>query len=125
MSSITLDTGSSDNILVEEMKSSLRTVQAISEQLAVEKASMDLIDLIATAEDAVKGAVEIPAPKGISRLSGGSTSSKELNKEAKSTIALLDDTLTQVKELHVATIARQVKRSVVRNLLPSLCFLCI
>lgn len=108
------DTGSSDDILTEEIKSSLRTVQAISEQLAVEKASMELIDLIAKAEDAVKAAVDTPAPRRIARLSGGSTGSKELNKEAKSTIALLDDTILQVKELHIATIQRQVKRSVVR-----------
>lgn len=115
MTSTTADNGSSDDILVEDMRSGLRTVEVITEQLSVEDASISVIDLISKAERAVKSVVETPAPRKI-RLSTGSNSSKELNKEAKTTLALLDDTIRQVQELHVATIQRQVKRSVVRCL---------
>lgn len=119
MTSTTADTGSSDDILVEDMKSGLRTVEVITEQLTVEDASISVIDLISKAETAVKSAAEVSPPRKI-RLSSGSNSSKEFNKEVKSTLALLDDTLRQVQELHVATIQRQVKRSVVSVLCGSL-----
>lgn len=102
------DVGSSDDILIEDMKSGLRAIQAVTEQLSVEEESTTLIQLILMVETTVKTLSRRPtAYKKIGRMP------RSPHKEAKTTLTILNDTLRNVQELHIATIQRQVKRSVV------------
>jgi hypothetical protein len=101
------DVGSSDDILIEDMESGLRAVQTVTEQLNVEEESITLIQLISRVETAVKTLDRAPKKgRGFNR-----PHSAKSNNEA--ILAILNDTLRNVQELHIATIQRQVKRSVV------------
>lgn len=111
--SVPADIGLSDDILVEDMKSSLRAVQTVTEQLSVEEESTALIQLISRLETAVRDMDWPPTVnKKIGRVLHRPHNVKS-NREANSTLIILNDTLRNVQELHMATIQRQVKRSVV------------
>ena len=109
------DVGSSDDILIEDMKSGLRAVQTITEQLNVEEESTTLIQLISRVETAVRTLDRAPTSNKKGRVFHRPHSANS-NKEA--TLAILNDTLRNVQELHIATIQRQVKRSVVTVCIP-------
>lgn len=110
---LNVDSVSSDDLFVEDMKSGLRAVQTVSEQLSVEKESTTVIDLISEAENAVKRFTEAtPHNQKRSRILHKPQNAKS-DKEFASTLAALKNTLQHVQELHIATVQRQVKRSVV------------
>lgn len=95
------------------MKSGLRTVQAVAEQLSVEKESAAVLDLISQTEEAVRriDTLNTSAQKW-ARVLRRPQSAKP-NKDVVTTLISLGDTSRQVQELHIATLQRQVKRSVV------------
>jgi len=104
------DVGSSDDILIEDMKSGFRAVQTVTEQLNVEEESITIIQLISRVETAVKTLDRAPTSNKKGPVFHRPHNAKSNN---EATLAILNDTLRNVQELHIATIQRQVKRSVV------------
>jgi hypothetical protein len=109
----TEDAGISDDILSEDIESGRLVVSAVAEQFHVERAAESLMNLILDTEDLVKPFVASSSPiKIISRLSLSLKESPDLKTLARTSHAALQDTMLRVQEVHMATLQRQVKRSV-------------
>jgi capsid portal protein len=108
------DIGSSDDVLIEDIKSGLRAVQTVTEQLSVEEESTILIQLISRVETAVRG-LGLSLPKANKKIGRVLHQSRGARSNEETTLTILNDTLQNVQELHIATIQRQVKRSVVTS----------
>ncbi|KAF8309658.1 hypothetical protein DL93DRAFT_1708514 [Clavulina sp. PMI_390] len=112
-------------LLVEELTSSLQTIQSISEQLTVESEATSLLSLLCQTEESIQGLLAAstnnPPKTGHKKGPGKWLGLKRqrsptgIEKEVNNALGALRDTTQSVKELHVATLERQFKRSVVSH----------